>query len=242
MNIHSWVYLAQFGTDGVWQGEFQNKVPHDKKHFAKLSPKEQTAIFHARNHFPELSLVSYSSQYAVSAFEGLKAFPQVDGSWAMFRPLDNCQRMQRSMAGILQPTMEPNQLLAILQELMRRTIEQDVTMQYQKAWEHNDFNDASSIYIRPFSYSEAGLGVNPSRNPWLVIISTPVSNYLDGQNPSAVISHRVRAMPNGTGSLKCASNYVISMLARHEAPRTRFYGSVIFRWQRTALSRRGFWL
>ncbi len=221
-NMHSWVYLAKFNTDGAWQGEFQNKVPYDKEHFAKLSEKEQQAIFNTRNQFPELCLVGYSSQYALSVFEGLKAFPQLDGSWAMFRPLDNCKRMQRSMAGILQPTMEPNQLLEILQELMRRTIEQGVTIQYQKDWEQNDFYNASSIYIRPFSYSEAGLGVNRSRNPWLVIVSTPVSNYLDKENPSAIISHRVRAMPNGTGWIKCASNYVISMLARHEAQEKGF--------------------
>ena len=157
-NIHSWVYLAQFNKNGVWQGEFQNKVPYDKEHFAQLNQEEQTAIFNARNQFPELSLVSYSSQYALSIFEGLKAFPQADGSWAMFRPLDNCKRMQRSMAGILQPTMEPNQLLAILQELMRRTIEQCVAIRYQKDWEQNDFYNADSFTYGLFLTLKQGLG------------------------------------------------------------------------------------
>ena len=34
--------------------------------------------------------------YAVSCFEGLKAFRRQDGSVAMFRPLDNSARLRRS--------------------------------------------------------------------------------------------------------------------------------------------------
>ena len=221
-NINSWVYLAQFHNDGTWKGGFQNKQPYLLEDFIKLSPQEQQAVFTARNQFPELSLVNYTSQYALSAFEGLKAFPQANGSWAMFRPLDNCQRMKRSMAGILQPTMDSQNLLKILLELMRRTIEQGININYQQIWEEQDFSHADSIYIRPFSYSEPGLGVNRSQNPWIVIVSTPVSDYLDTNKTSAMISQYVRAMPRGIGWIKCASNYVISMLARHEAQKKGF--------------------
>ncbi|MEM9423471.1 MAG: aminotransferase class IV, partial [Spirochaetota bacterium] len=184
---------------------------------AKLTTEEQGSVFISRNKFPELSIVGYTTQYALSVFEGLKAFPQADGTWALFRPLDNCARMERSMAGVLQPTMAPETLLEILLELMRRTVEQGVSIAYEQSWEAENFSNASSIYLRPFSYSEPGLGVNPSKKPWIIVVSTPVSNYLDASKPSAIISKRVRAMPGGTGWIKCASNYVISMLAREEA-------------------------
>ncbi len=222
-NIYSWVYLAQFQDDGTWQGGFQNKRPYTLEEFAKLSAEEQKAVYTARNQFPELCLLSYTSQYAMGVFEGLKAFPQVDGSWALFRPMNNCERMQRSMAGILQPTMVPEDLLEILLELLRRTIEQGVDIQYRRDWESDNFSNADSIYIRPFSYSEPGLGVNRSEYPWIVVVSTPVSSYLDSGNTSALVSERIRAMPGGTGWIKCASNYVTSVLARHEA---RQQGSV----------------
>ena len=225
-NICSWVYLAEFQNDGSWKGDFKNKSPYTPEEFAQLSAEEQQAVFTMRNQFPELSLVTYTSQYGLGAFEGLKAFPQADGSWALFRPLNNGERMQRSMAGILQPTMAPEAFLKVLLELMRRTLDQGVTVHYDPSWEADSFNNANSIYIRPFSYSEPGLGVNRSQKPWIVIVSTPVSNYLDSSINCALISERVRAMPGGTGWIKCASNYVISMLARHEAQREGFMEAI----------------
>ncbi|WGK70326.1 aminotransferase class IV [Candidatus Haliotispira prima] len=225
-NIHSWVYLAEFQNGGTWKGSFQNKNPYTLADFAKLSQEEQRAVYTARNQFSELCLVSYTSQYALGVFEGLKAFPQADGSWTMFRPLDNCKRMQRSMAGILQPTMEPEALLEALLELMRHTIEQGVDIKYQSSWERDHFNNACAIYIRPFSYSEPGLGVNRSQTPWIIAVSTPVSGYFDSGKSTAMISDRVRAMPGGTGWIKCASNYVISMLARCEAREKGFMEAI----------------
>ena len=225
-NIHSWVYLAQFQGDGYWKTQFQNKNPYTVEDFAKLGAEEQKAVYTARNQFPELCLLSYTSQYALGVFEGLKAFPQKDGSWALFRPMDNCERLRRSMAGVLQPTMAPEDLLAALQELMHRTVAQGVDIQYEPQWEDDDFANAPSIYIRPFSYSEPGLGVNRSEYPWIVAVSTTVSSYLESNRPTALISSRVRAVPGGIGWVKCASNYVISMLARNEAREQGFMEAI----------------
>ena len=227
-NIHSWVYLAKFQGDGRWKGAFQNKSPYTAEDFAKLTAEEQKAVYTARNQFPELCLLSYTSQYALGVFEGLKAFPRQDGSWALFRPMDNCERLRRSMAGVLQPTMAPEDLFAALHELMRRTIAQGVDIQSPQweTWEQDDFANASSIYIRPFSYSEPGLGVNRSEYPWIVVVSTTVSSYLERNRPAALISSRVRAMPGGIGWVKCASNYVISMLARNEAREQGFMEAI----------------
>jgi branched-chain amino acid aminotransferase len=76
---------------------------------------------------------------------------------------------------------------------------------------------ADSIYIRPFTYAEGGIGVNICYEPWVMIITTSVSAYFSKGNSDAVITDRIRATPRGTGWIKAASNYVIAALAKHEA-------------------------
>jgi branched-chain amino acid aminotransferase len=61
------------------------------------------------------------------------------------------------------------------------------------------------------------VGVAIPKNPWVLIVDTPVSAYFSGVNSAAVVTERIRATPNGTGWIKAASNYVISALAKHEA-------------------------
>jgi branched-chain amino acid aminotransferase len=76
---------------------------------------------------------------------------------------------------------------------------------------------ADSVYIRPFTYAEGGVGVGLSVSPWVCVVCTTVSAYFNSNLKGAVISDRYRATPNGTGWIKAASNYVISALAKHEA-------------------------
>jgi branched-chain amino acid aminotransferase len=76
---------------------------------------------------------------------------------------------------------------------------------------------ADSIYIRPFTNAEGGIGVNISSEPWVFVVATTVSSYFSGGNSDAVTTDRIRATPHGTGWIKAASNYVISALAKHEA-------------------------
>jgi branched-chain amino acid aminotransferase len=59
--------------------------------------------------------------------------------------------------------------------------------------------------------------VNISKEPWVMIVTSPVSSYFSGGNSDAIITERIRATPKGTGWIKAASNYVISALAKHEA-------------------------
>jgi branched-chain amino acid aminotransferase len=76
---------------------------------------------------------------------------------------------------------------------------------------------ADSVYIRPFTLAEGGIGVNISKEPWVMVINTPVSAYFSGGNSDAVITERIRATPKGTGWIKACSNYAIAALAKHEA-------------------------
>jgi branched-chain amino acid aminotransferase len=76
---------------------------------------------------------------------------------------------------------------------------------------------ADSVYIRPFSMSEGGIGVNLSRDPWVYVITTPVSSYFSAGSSDAIVTEKIRATENGTGWIKACSNYVISALAKSEA-------------------------
>ena len=75
-------------------------------------------------------------------------------------------------------------------------------------------------------YSEGAIGVGISKAPYVVICATTVSSYFKGGNTKAVITDRIRATPNGTGWIKCASNYVTSALAKKKLKK-RFHGSDI---------------
>jgi branched-chain amino acid aminotransferase len=85
---------------------------------------------------------------------------------------------------------------------------------------------ADSVYLRPFSYTEGGIGVSISREPWVMIVSTPVSAYFSGGNSDAVITDRIRATPNGTGWIKASANYLNAALAKHEAQNSGFMEAI----------------
>jgi branched-chain amino acid aminotransferase len=217
LNSYPIVYRAKYDR-GAWQEEYLEK-PHGKtpEDEAALGEAEGQALADSRNFFNDMPLVNYTTQYGLSCFEGLKALPQKDGGLAIFRPDRNALRFHRSMEGLLMPPFPEDAFVTACVETVRRNAELGFWPPYKKEWEKDSFMTADSVYIRPFSYAEGGIGVNISREPWVIVITTPVSAYFSGGNSDAVITERIRATPKGTGWIKAASNYVISALAKHEA-------------------------
>jgi branched-chain amino acid aminotransferase len=164
-----------------------------------------------------MPLVNYTTQYGLSCFEGLKALPQKDGGLAIFRPDRNAARFYRSMEGLYMPPFPEEVFVKACVETVKRNARLGFRPGYDKAWEKDSFMSADSVYIRPFTYSEGGIGVNICHEPWVMIINTPVSAYFSGGNSDAVVTCRVRATPKGTGWIKAASNYTAAALAKHEA-------------------------
>lgn len=197
------VFRAAFDADaGLWREEFLDK--------SKVSEAE-------RNFYSDMPLVSYTSQYGLGCFEGLKALPQKSGGLSIFRPQRNAARFAASMKGLYMPPFPEDRFTAACVETVRRNAALGAAPSYNSAWEKDSYMSADSVYIRPFTMSEGGIGVGISRSPWVVIICTTVSAYFSSELSGAVTSKRVRATPNGTGWIKAASNYVISALAKHEA-------------------------
>jgi branched-chain amino acid aminotransferase len=214
-------YRAKFaGT--AWTEEYLEKPHKTPAEEAALDAAEAAKLSDSRNFYADMPLVNYSSQYGLACFEGLKALPQKNGGLAIFRPDRNAARFHKSMEGLLMPGFPEDAFVRACVETVKRNAGLGFTLQYKAEWEKDSFMTADSIYIRPFTLAEGGIGVNISREPWVVIITTPVSAYFSAGRSEAVVTDRIRATPNGTGWIKAASNYVISALAKHEATEAGF--------------------
>lgn len=222
LSIYPWVYLSKF--DGAaWDRQYVEKRHLTPAAEEALPVAERERLYRERNEFPGLPLVNYTTQYAMACFEGLKAFPQPDGTLKLFRPRENGVRMQRSMEGLYMPGVPADQFVAAARGVVARNQAIGFAPAYDPAWERDDFASGHSVYVRPFSLAEGGIGVNLSQAPWFIVITTRVGSYFAaGATSAAVTTRRVRATPGGTGWIKCSANYVTSALAKREAEEAGF--------------------
>ena len=210
------VFRSQY-TKKKWKSEYLEKPHKTPKAEAAMTASKRSELTASRNFYTDMPLVNYTTQYGISCFEGLKALPQKDKGLAIFRPDQNAARFERSMLGLYMPPFPADQFVKACVKVIDQNAKMGFKPEYKSAWEKDSFMSADSIYIRPFTYSEGGIGVNISNEPWVMIVTTPVSSYFSGGNSDAVVSNRFRATPNGTGWIKAASNYTIAALAKHEA-------------------------
>jgi len=216
LNAYPVSYRAKF-SGGTWSEEYLEKPHKTPEAEAAMSAEERDKIENSRNCYGDMPLVNYTSQYGLACFEGLKALPQKDGGLAIFRPDQNAARFSRSMKGLLMPPFPEDLFVKACVETVKRNAGLGFCPPYKPEWEKDSFMSADSVYIRPFSIAEGGIGVNISQEPWVLVINTPVSAYFSGSNSDAVVTERIRATPRGTGWIKACSNYTIAALAKHEA-------------------------
>jgi branched-chain amino acid aminotransferase len=125
--------------------------------------------------------------------------------------------MAASMKGLMMPVYAPEMFVRAVREVVKRNLSLGFAPTYDPSWQKENFVAGHSVYIRPFTYTEGGIGVNLSHHPWVVIVTSTVGSYFRPGNAKAVTTTRIRATPGGTGWIKAASNYVISALAKKEA-------------------------
>ncbi|NNM53313.1 MAG: branched-chain-amino-acid transaminase [Spirochaetales bacterium] len=217
LSIYPWVFYSRSDGNGGWHDTYVEKPHKTPAEEAALSPAQWQALLDQRNSFPELPLVNYTTQYGLGCFEGLKAFPQPDGSLKLFRPDRNGARMERSMIGLKMPGFPMARFVEANRQVVAKNAALGFRPQFQKEWEKDNFQNAEAIYLRPFSYSEPAIGLGLSTHPWVVVVATPVSSYFKEGSTAAVTTDKIRATPKGTGWIKCDANYVIPTLAKKEA-------------------------
>ena len=210
------VYRAKYERSG-WKGEYLVKPHKNLREEEKMGEAERSVLVDSRNFYSDMPLVNYTTQYGLGCFEGLKALPQKTGGLAIFRPDKNAARFYKSMEGLYMPPFPEAEFIEACIEVTKRNNELGFCPGYKTEWEKDSFMSADSVYLRPFTCAEGGVGVNISREPWVLIVATTVSSYFSGSNSDAVTTDRVRAAPHGTGWIKAASNYTIAALAKHEA-------------------------
>lgn len=152
--------------------------------------------------------------YGQSIFEGMKAYRGVDGKIRLFRPEKNFERLNISCERMCLPKVDEKFALESLKKLI------DI----DKDWIPH--SDGTSLYIRPFVFGvDEFVGVHPSDHVLFVIILSPVgAYYASGLNPVKIYveENYVRAVNGGTGYVKAAANYAISMKAQDEAEKQNY--------------------
>ncbi|RZL08267.1 MAG: branched-chain amino acid aminotransferase [Hymenobacter sp.] len=139
--------------------------------------------------------------YGQAIFEGMKAYRQTNGQVAMFRPLDNWQRLNASAERMAMPTVPEDVFMHGLRELIK----------LDDAWVPQAIGTA--LYLRPFMFATDGfLGVRPSETYHFGVITCPVGVYYNKPLRVRFEQKYVRAAPGGAGYAKNAGNYGAAML------------------------------
>ena len=147
--------------------------------------------------------------YAQVVFEGMKAFVQADGSVAVFRPRENAARFARSAARLAMPEIPEWMFLRAVEDVVRADAQ----------WLTD--NPRHTLYLRPLMFgSDADLMLRASHEYTFLMMAFLAGGFFgDEVEPvSVMVSHEhTRAMPGGTGNVKCAANYGPSLLAQRKA-------------------------
>jgi branched-chain amino acid aminotransferase len=159
--------------DGKWQ------TPKIEP-FAPISLNPSAKIFH----------------YGQSIFEGMKAYKDADGNTLLFRPLDNCRRLNKSAERLVIPQIPEDIFMEGLKQLLKVD---------------NDFiptKEGSSLYIRPFMFASGnGFHASPADAYKFIICTAPSGAYFAGKVKVLIEEKYARAANGGVGFAKAGGNY-----------------------------------
>ncbi|MDP5106801.1 MAG: branched-chain amino acid aminotransferase [Polaribacter sp.] len=134
--------------------------------------------------------------YGQSIFEGMKAYKDAAGKTMLFRPLDNCIRLNKSAERLVIPQIPE----AIFMDGLKALLEVD-----------NDWiptNEGSSLYIRPFMFATGnGFHASPADAYKFVICTAPSGAYFAGKVKVLIEEKYARAANGGVGFAKAGGNY-----------------------------------
>ncbi|TVZ55878.1 branched-chain amino acid aminotransferase [Lutibacter sp. Hel_I_33_5] len=159
--------------DGKWQSAVI-------KEYAPISLSPAAKIFH----------------YGQSIFEGMKAYKDADGKTMLFRPLDNCKRLNKSAERLVIPEIPED----IFMEGLKTLLEIDSDWIPTK--------EGSSLYIRPFMFASGeGFHASPADEYKLIICTAPSGAYFAGEVKVLIEEKYARAANGGVGFAKAGGNY-----------------------------------
>tara|TARA_R110001632_G_scaffold6324_4_gene25788 strand:+ start:5751 stop:6806 length:1056 start_codon:yes stop_codon:yes gene_type:complete len=134
--------------------------------------------------------------YGQSIFEGMKAYKDDKGSVFLFRPTDNCSRLNKSASRLMMPEIPEELFMQGLKKLLE--IESD--------WIPT--TEGSSLYIRPFMFATGeGFHASPADAYTFIIATAPSGAYFSGKVKVLIEEKYARAANGGVGFAKAGGNY-----------------------------------
>ncbi|MGA2710905.1 MAG: branched-chain amino acid aminotransferase [Steroidobacteraceae bacterium] len=145
-------------------------------------------------------------QYAELVFEGMKAYRVGHSRPNLFRPDENCRRLQRSASRLSMPAV-PDALFF-----------QGISSVANACSSIMPTQSGRSLYLRPFLFgTESGYMLRNSRTFRFMVIGNPVESYASGPMQVVIERAEVRAAVGGIGEAKAAANYAASLRASNAA-------------------------
>ncbi len=144
--------------------------------------------------------------YGQEAFEGLKAYEQVNGDQVVFRVDENARRMKRSCEKIFMAA-PPEEMFI---EAVFRVV--DANRRFIPP-----YGTGASLYVRPLVIGTGPqVGVKPAEEYMFLVLVTPVGPYFKtGFKPVHLVveDEYDRAAPDGVGDVKVGGNYAAGLRA-----------------------------
>lgn len=187
----------------------------DRMFAMEYSPREgwHSARIEAFHNF-SFSPATMVFHYAQAIFEGMKVFKYKNDKVAMFRPMENLERMNISADRLCMPQIDRDFVFKTLCELIK--LERD--------WVPS--KAGTSLYIRPTMIGlDPIIKVKSSENFLFFVILSPVGPYFSsGATTSKIMveENYVRAAKGGMGFAKTGGNYASSIKAGAEAAQKGF--------------------
>ncbi len=157
-----------------------------------------------------IHIAATALHYGQEIFEGLKAFRGKDGKVRVFRPMENCRRIQESARGIMMEPITDDKFM----EMVRMAVKLNERF-------IPPYGSGASLYIRPLEIGMSPkVGVSPATEYCFIILVTPVGPYFkSGFKPTNICIMREfdRVAPRGTGRWKGGGNYAASLQAGERA-------------------------
>ena len=134
--------------------------------------------------------------YGQSIFEGMKAYKDDNNAIWLFRPLDNCKRLNISAKRLAIPELPENYFMEGLKTLL----------QLESQWIPK--KEGSSLYIRPFIFATGkGFHASPSNEYKFIISCSPSGSYFSGKVKVLIEEKYSRSANGGVGYAKAGGNY-----------------------------------
>lgn len=134
--------------------------------------------------------------YGQSVFEGMKAYKDENDNIFLFRPLDNCKRLNISSKRLAIPELPETYFMEGLKTLLK--VDSD--------WIPS--KEGSSLYIRPFVFASGkGFHASPADEYKFIIATAPSGSYFSGKVRVLIEEKYSRSANGGVGFAKAGGNY-----------------------------------